>query len=263
MGGCRTFLFLQGPLSPLFSRIADRFAAADHRVLRVNLCIGDRLHWRRGGAVDYRGTVHSWPAFIDALMAREGVADLILHGDRRIYHRMAGELTRARGIHVIATELGYLRPDWMTIERDGTSTGSHFPDDLYAIRAIAAAVGPVVLTPKFANSFWLVAAPDVTYNLANVVLWFLYPHYRRHTIYHPVIEYCARVEALVGGPSCAGGEGSRREAQGGQGAVVRVSHAVGRRFPASRSIPLLEEWFRLLRASCSPSPLMLRKTLDW
>ncbi|PTW60956.1 capsular polysaccharide export protein [Breoghania corrubedonensis] len=187
----RTFLFLQGPLSPLFSHIGDRLAEAGHRVLRVNLCVGDRLHWRRDGARDYRGSVAAWPSFIDTFMEREGVTDLILHGDRRIYHRMAADAARARGIGVIATELGYLRPDWMTIERDGTSTGSHFPDDPDTISRIADEVGAIDFTPRFRTSFWRVAAPDVAYNLANVAFWFLYPHYRRHTIYNPVIEYVA------------------------------------------------------------------------
>ena len=198
MNGKRTFLFLQGPLSPLFSRIGDRLAAAGHRVLRVNLSIGDRFHWRRPGATDFRGRIESWPDFVDGLMAREGVTDLVLHGDRRIYHRLAADAARARGIRVSATELGYLRPDWMTIERDATSTGSHFPDDPDVIRRIAAAVGPVDLEPRFRSSFWLVAAPDVAYNLANVALWFLYPHYRRHTIYHPIVEYIAAGWRLAG-----------------------------------------------------------------
>ncbi|WP_319774137.1 capsular biosynthesis protein [Breoghania sp.] len=187
----RTFLFLQGPLSPLFSRIGDTLAAAGHRVLRVNLCIGDRLYWHRRGAYDYRGRPQDWASYIDDLMAREGVSDVILHGDRRFYHRIAGQVARVRGIRVIATELGYLRPDWMTIELDGTSTGSHFPDHPDTIREIAASLDPIDFTPKFHNSFWLVAAPDVAYNLANVALWFLYPHYRRHTIYNPVVEYVA------------------------------------------------------------------------
>ncbi len=186
-----SFLFLQGPLSPLFSRIGDRLAAAGHKVLRVNLCIGDRLDWKRRGAWDFRGRPEAWAAFIDDLMVREGVSDVILHGDRRFYHRIAGQVARARGIRVIATELGYLRPDWMTIEQDGTSTGSHFPDNPEAIRAIAASLDPINFAPEFENSFWLVAAPDIAYNLANLALWFLYPHYRRHTIYNPIVEYVA------------------------------------------------------------------------
>ncbi len=194
----RTFLFLQGPLSPLYGGIADRLAQSGHRVLRINLCFGDWMHWRRPGATAFRGRVADWPAFIAGYLERNGVTDVVLHGDRRIYHKIAGEAARARGIAVIATELGYLRPDWMTIERDGTSTGSHFPLDPDAIRAVAARLPRTDLTPRFSNSFWLVAAPDVLYNIANVLFFWAWPHYQKHTIYNPLVEYVSAGLRLLG-----------------------------------------------------------------
>ena len=193
----RSFLFLQGPLSPLYSRLGDVLADAGHDVHRVNLCFGDWMDWRRAGAVSYRGRIADWPDFVDAFYQKHGVTDLILHGDRRIYHRLAAEKARQRGISVIATELGYLRPDWMTIERDATSTGSHFPLDPEAVRQVAESVPAPDLTPVYRNSFFKVAAPDVVYNLSNVLFSLLYPHFKRHTIYHPVIEYLAWIPRLI------------------------------------------------------------------
>lgn len=191
LGGRRSTLFLQGPLSPLYAMIADRLEARGHAVHRINLCLGDALDWRRPGAVAYRGSVAKFPAFVAALMDRHAVTDLVLHGDRRIYHRAAAEAARARGIVVAATELGYLRPDFMTIERDATATGSHFPEDPEAIRAIAAAVPPPDLALRYRGSFAAQAVPDVVYNLANSLFWFLHPGYRRHTIHHPFADYTA------------------------------------------------------------------------
>lgn len=193
----RCFLFLQGPLSPLYARIANRLEQAGHRVLRVNLCIGDAMDWRRPGAINYRGRIADWPAYIDELLATHDVTDLILHGDRRIYHRIAAEKAREHGIQVIVTELGYLRPDWMTIELDGTSADSHFPRDPETIRRIASEVPGIDFSPRFSNRFSKVALPDVTYNLANSLLWFLYPHYQRHTIYFPPVEYAAWIVRLL------------------------------------------------------------------
>jgi capsular polysaccharide export protein len=149
------------------------------------------LHWRRGGATSFRGYLAEWPGFIDGFLETHGITDLILHGDRRAYHRIAGEAARQRDIQVIATELGYLRPDWMTIERDGTASGSHFPREPAAIRVIAAQAPPIDFQPVFNNRFSKVAIPDVQYNMANTLLWFLYSHYQRHTIYFPPLEYAA------------------------------------------------------------------------
>ncbi|MEZ5586131.1 MAG: capsular biosynthesis protein [Sedimenticolaceae bacterium] len=193
----RCFLFLQGPLSPLYARIAGELEQHGHTVLRINLCIGDALHWPRPGASGFRGRVAEWPAFIDRYLVERGVTDLILHGDRRIYHRIAAEKARTHGIQVIATELGYLRPDWMTIELDATSAGSHFPRDPEEIRCLAEQAPRPDFAPRFANSFARVAVPDVIYNLANSLLWFAYPHYQRHTIYFPPLEYAAWLLRLL------------------------------------------------------------------
>ncbi len=193
----RVFLFLQGPLSPLFRLIGAELTGHGHSVHRINLSLGDWLHWHGTGTHNYRGTVEAWPAHVAAAMERLGITDLVLHGDRRIYHRLAAEEARARGIRVIATELGYLRPDWMTIERDATSTGSHFPEDPDHIRRIAASVPQFASERLYKGSFWKVAAPDVIYNLSNSFLWFLYPHFQRHTIYHPIVEYGAWIGRLM------------------------------------------------------------------
>jgi capsular polysaccharide export protein len=189
--GRRSTLFLQGPLSPLYAMIGDRLEARGHAVHRINLCVGDSLDWRRPGAVAYRGSLAKFPAFVARVMDEHAVTDLVLHGDRRLYHRAAAEAARPRGIVVAATELGYLRPDFMTIERDATATGSHFPEDPDAIRAIAAAVPPPDLALRYRGSFAAQAVPDVVYNLANSLFWFLHPGYRRHTIHHPFADYAA------------------------------------------------------------------------
>jgi capsular polysaccharide export protein len=194
----RTFLLLQGPLSPLYSRLAGVLADAGHQVLRVNLSVGDRLHWRRDGALDYRGRPGGWPHYVAHLMADRGVSDLLVHGECRFYHRAAARAARRLGVCVWVSELGYLRPDWMTLERDATGAGSAFPRDPVAIRALAAGLPELDLKPRFSSSFMKVAVPDVVYNLANTLLWPLYPGYRRHTIYYPPLEYAAWISRLIG-----------------------------------------------------------------
>lgn len=193
----RCFLLLQGPLSPLYARLADVLKHEGHGVHRINLCIGDRLHWGARSATSYRGPLAGWGEYVEAFLEDNGITDLILHGDRRPYHKIAAERARQLGVQVIVTELGYLRPDWMTLERNATSAGSHFPTDPAHIRRIAAQVAEVDLAPLYDVEFFKVAAPDVIYNLANSLLWFLYPHYRRHTIYYPPIEYAAWLVRLA------------------------------------------------------------------
>ncbi len=194
----RRVLFLQGPLSPLFRLIGEHLRSEGMSVFRINFCAGDWLHWHGTGCSSFKGTPSDWPEFIENYLSRHGITDLVLHGDQRIYHRAAVAKAREKGIHVAVTELGALRPGWMTLERNGLSTLSHFPDDPDAIRGISDSAGPVDLSPMFPSSFWLQTAPDVVYNLLNVFLAPLYPAYERHTIYPPIPEYARGAVRLVG-----------------------------------------------------------------
>ena len=74
----RQFLFLQGPSSPIFRKIADRLEALGHSCLRINLNVGDQIFWRRKGAFNYRGTAADWPGYLETFIARHGVPDIVI-----------------------------------------------------------------------------------------------------------------------------------------------------------------------------------------
>jgi capsular polysaccharide export protein len=200
----RVFLFLQGPSSPLFELVAEALVERGHRVRRVNLCFGDRLFWRKRPAVNYAGTLEDWPEFIRSLLIRESVTDLVFLGDRRPHHVIAGDAARALGVRVFVVELGYLRPDWITLERDGMSAYSRFPVDPVAIRSVALRVPAPDLGQRYRSDFISLALWDIAYNFANVFLWPFHPHYRWHAIYHPLAEYAGWIRRLVRRPFLKG-----------------------------------------------------------
>ena len=162
--------------------------ARGHRVHRINLHFGDRL-FSSLPATNFRGHFAEWREFIAATLERHQITDLVLHGDRRPYHIVAAEEARIRGIAVFTTDLGYLRPDWITLEYDGTTTYSRFPRDPDTIRTLAAELDPPNLEPRFQNPFWLIATLDIAYNLGLVFGRPLFPRYRYHSIVHPFAEY--------------------------------------------------------------------------
>lgn len=188
-GGRRVFLFLQGPASAFFPRLATALEARGHRCLRINLCAGDRLFWRRPGALDYRGDLESWPGFVAAFMEREGISDLVLLGEQRDHHRAAVAAAQARGVAVTVTDFGYLRPDWITLEKDGMSGNSRFPRDPEAIRALARQAPAPNLTPRYRADFWAMALRDMAYHLSTSFLWMLYPRYRSFLRGTPLLGY--------------------------------------------------------------------------
>lgn len=185
----RVFLFLQGPSSLLFLEIAKRLETHGHVCLRVNLNVGDWIFWQRKSGINYRGRTNTWPTFLERLVRTRGVTDFILLGEERPYHKAAVALAKQHNVKVHVVEMGYLRPDWVTFERDGMSSNSHFPRDPQTILRLAQNLPDPDWRQHHRQSFAADATLDLLYNIPNVFLWFLYPFYERHGIFHPLAEY--------------------------------------------------------------------------
>ncbi|RVP27075.1 capsular biosynthesis protein, partial [Sinorhizobium meliloti] len=203
----RTFLFLQGPASPVFAKVAGHLEVLGHCCLRINLNPGDQIFWRRRGGHNYRGSLARWPAYVEAFIRRHAVTDLVLLGEERPYHRIATAAARKAGVRVFVVEMGYLRPDWLTLERGGMSSNSHFPVDPAQILRAATGLPEPDWQRRYRQSFLAEAAYDLLYNLPNVFFCFLFPGYRRHGIFHPLAEYAGWIRRL------AAGKGEQRRAK--------------------------------------------------
>lgn len=192
----RRFLFLQGPISPFFARVAHGLRSLGHQVHRVNLHLGDRAFWGATGSVDFTGRLEAWPDWIADFLTRHAITDLLLIGEQRPYHRIAIAAAKARGIAVIVTDYGYLRPDWITLESDGMGGQSLFPRDPAEIRRRAAGLKLPDLTPRHSDHFATMALRDVYYHA--LAQWpFPFRHYRRHQLRHPFVVYAGLARRLA------------------------------------------------------------------
>ena len=185
----KVFLFLQGPISPFFPKLADALEARGHRTLRINVCFGDFLFWRRPGAVNYRGLPSLWPSFIRDFLRREKVTDIVLLGEQRFYQKEASAAARELGIDITVTDFGYLRPDWITLESDGMSGLSRFPRDPDAIRALARDAEPPSLAQRYTDNFRNQAIWDVMFHLSNTICRPVFPFYQSYQLHHPILAY--------------------------------------------------------------------------
>lgn len=192
----KRFLFLQGPVSPFFAEVGAGLRALGHSVHRINLHLGDRLFWRGPGAVDFRGHPREWPDFVGRFMDRHRITHVMLLGEQRPYHKAAILAAAARGVEVVATDLGYIRPDWIVMERDGLNAASRFTRDPEAIVRLGASLPPPDLVIRHRDNFRLQATWDVIYNVLGMMLW-PFPHYRNHQFYHPLPFYAGLALRLM------------------------------------------------------------------
>lgn len=125
----RHFLFLQGPHGPFFHRLGVMMRAAGCDVSRVGFNAGDKAFWfGAAGYIPFKGGPDDWPATLMALLADCQITDIVLYGDTRPIHAEAVAIAKARGLTVHVFEEGYMRPYWVTYERDGSNGHSRLMD---------------------------------------------------------------------------------------------------------------------------------------
>lgn len=175
----RTFLFLQGPPGPFFRLLGEELSRLGHGVHRINLSGGDFYDWP-GGSTSYRGTMSAWPMYVDRFARHNGITDLVLYGDCRPVHQAAARMARLRGVRIFVFEEGYIRPDWMTLERDGVNGYSPFDRDPELIMAASQWLPEIPDLPPITAEFRR-RARDSYWHYHHVLTGRLrFPCYRTH-----------------------------------------------------------------------------------
>lgn len=192
----RTFLFLQGPPGRFARVLADELELLGARILRVNLCPGDWISWNDHRCTNFKGRLDDWQDWLTDFCKAQRVTDIIYYADRVPYHVAAHEVAQDLGIDVFTYENGYLRPDWITLERNGMSVHSLFPTDPEVVRKAAEGLPSVDRRQLFRHTFAEEAFHEVTYNLSNVYLAPLFPKYDRDRCYHPLADYISHLFRL-------------------------------------------------------------------
>ncbi|HZV57150.1 MAG TPA: capsular biosynthesis protein [Sphingobium sp.] len=175
----RNFLFLQGPPGPFFWQLAERLKSLECGIFRINLNGGDAADWP-GEAINYRGTRRKWTLFLDRFLVEHAITDVMLFGDCRPLHMAAHHMAQLRKIDVHVFEEGYIRPDWLTLERSGVNGNSSLPRDPAWYLEQARGLPPLPSRPPITASFKRRARDAFRYYSHVQFRWPAYPFYRSH-----------------------------------------------------------------------------------
>lgn len=172
----RRVLLLQGPVGPFFARLAKDLGRAGAQVFKVNFNAGDWLFYPRD-ALNYRGTMKDWPGWFEALIARLNIDAVLLFGDCRPIHRVAHAIAARKGLEIGVFEEGYVRPDYITLERFGVNGNSQLPrePEYYKWK-------PPLVPPKreVGNAYWHMVWFGFCYFTMGALGWPWFRHYRHH-----------------------------------------------------------------------------------
>lgn len=172
----KRILLLQGPVGPFFARLAKDLRAAGAQVFKVNFNAGDWFFYPRG-AMNYRGTMEAWPQWFEAQLRRLDIDVVFLFGDCRPIHQAAHSVATALGVEVGVFEEGYVRPDYITLERSGVNGYSQLP-------RVAQAYSRHVARPQEAlavgNAYWSMVRCGFWYFTVGGLGRPFFPHYVHH-----------------------------------------------------------------------------------
>ncbi len=202
----RAFLFLQGLPGPFFARLGDALAQTGASVDRINFNGGDQHDWHRT-AIAWRGDAAGWPDFLCGVLAERAITDVILFGDSRPLHIAARALCADLAIPVHVFEEGYLRPDFVTLERGGVNGHSPLPRSLAAVRAAAATLPPIPELAAVPAAFGRRAVEASRYHAFSILMRPRFPRFRGHRPVSALAEGLGWLRRFAG----AGAENRRTE----------------------------------------------------
>jgi capsular polysaccharide export protein len=170
-------LLLQGPIGPFFRRLARDLTQAGALVHKVNFNGGDWLFYPFG-AINFRGRMNEWPEYFESLLDQLHIDVVILFGDCRPIHSASHQIAHRRGLEIDVFEEGYIRPDFVTLERFGVNNHSQIPRfPEYYLNLPTYQVERVV---KMGNTYWYAALWANLYYFMAGLLKPLFSHYVHH-----------------------------------------------------------------------------------
>lgn len=174
-------LLLQGPVGPFFRRFAEDLLWEGAQVCKIDFNGGDWLFSPRKSLL-FRGRPEEWPAFFEQILVERRIDVLFLFGDCRPLHRVAHEIAHRRGVDIGVFEEGYVRPDYITLERFGVNGHSNIPRD--PLHHLNSPVPPVAPSLPVGKTFGAAAAWAMIYYAASSLFHPIFRHYRHHRPLH-------------------------------------------------------------------------------
>lgn len=179
----KNILLLQGPMGSYFNTLNNRFLDEGATVFRIGFNAGDEYFARKDAYTGYKDTPRNWPIFIKEYFQKNKINKLFVFGDCRFYQKIAVEIARVLDIEVYVFEEGYIRPNFITLEKYGVNGYSPqvkdrtfydnlvFDDDF--LKEVKSAI-------KFKPTFAKLAREAITYYWLVNLFYFRYPHYIHH-----------------------------------------------------------------------------------
>ena len=177
----KNIVFLQGPMGGFFKKLQLGFSK-DNEVFHIGFNKGDEFYSIKNNYHAYKDSQNNWISYFEKFVQSNSIDIVFLFGDCRFYHQQAIDIARALGVMVYVFEEGYIRPNYLTVEKYGVNANSALPrekgfyeslnlNDFKDLEENVASLG---------NSYPNMALQAMTYYFVSNVFQWQYPQYEHH-----------------------------------------------------------------------------------
>lgn len=185
----KNILFLQGPMGPFFKRLDSLFRGYGAKTFKIGFNVSDYIFSHRDNYIPYKGTQESWTAFLTDFLKEKSIDQIYLFGDCRFYQKHAISISQTIGIEVFVFEEGYIRPDYVTLEKYGVNNYSKISREKEFYNELNLdELEDTLPQPAYFSQTEMIYSAIVYYTFSNL-FHFLYPHYKHHRDFSAIREF--------------------------------------------------------------------------
>lgn len=190
----KKILLLQGPMGSYFNTLDTKFTNEGAKVFRIGFNAGDEFFARTDHYTGYKDKPKNWQKFVEEFYKKYDIQMLFVFGDCRFYQKIAIDIAKKLQIEVFVFEEGYIRPNFITLEKYGVNGYSPQPkertfyDNLIFDDNLIEEIESVV---KFKSTFIKLAREAIIYYWVANLFYHKYPYYVHHRNFSLMDEFKA------------------------------------------------------------------------
>ena len=185
----KNVLFLQGPIGPFFKKLDLHFRSKNANTFKITLNAADWLFSNKDNTYPFKGKREEWTQYIEIFFKEHKIDKIFLFGDCRFYQSHAIKIAKQLDIEIFVFEEGYLRPDFITLERDGVNDYSKISREAQFYRALNDDYLNIPSSISAKPVYKQMAFSAIFYYIAGHLFAFRYPNYTHHRESSAVKEF--------------------------------------------------------------------------
>ena len=184
----KNILFLQGPMGNFFKRLEKEYLK-NNETYRIGFNKGDEIFSLKNKFFSYKGNKENWKKYIIEFIKSNSIDLIFLFGDCRFYHKVAIEVASVLNVEVYVFEEGYIRPNFITLEKNGVNGFSSFINKNIDLENYSDCQTIFLNRNKTKNNFLKMSLQSAIYYAISNIFSFQYPYYDHHREFSAIKEF--------------------------------------------------------------------------